>query len=322
LSVLNGGNGTITSNPVGINCGSTCTANYASGVAVSLNAAPAAGYLFAGWQGACSGTGACVVNMTEAKSVSASFSLAPPQTYSLNVVNGGNGVITSNPAGIDCGATCSANYASGTAVTLNAAPAAGYLFGGWQGACSGTGACVVNMTAAKSVTASFTAAPAQNFTLNVVNGGNGTVTSTPAGISCGSNCFADFASGIAVTLNAAPATGYLFEGWQGACSGTGACVVNMDTPKAVTATFVLAKTQRYLTVTKKGSGTVMDTTGRIDCGNTCTANFKKSTRVVLTVTAAEGYKFKRWSGACAGIKACTVKLTANRKATATFVPVK
>ncbi|MGC9046815.1 MAG: InlB B-repeat-containing protein [Minisyncoccia bacterium] len=72
------GLGTVTSNPIGINCGSDCAENYASGVVVTLSAAPASGSEFAGWSGACSGTGNCVVTMTEAKSITAAFNTTAP----------------------------------------------------------------------------------------------------------------------------------------------------------------------------------------------------------------------------------------------------
>jgi beta-glucanase (GH16 family) len=76
-------------------------------------------------------------------------------TLSVTRAGAGTGTVTSNPGGINCGSTCSASYASGTAVTLSAAPASGSTFGGWSGACVGTGTCVTTMTAARSVTATF-----------------------------------------------------------------------------------------------------------------------------------------------------------------------
>ena len=80
-------------------------------------------------------------------------------TYALTVTKGGTGSGTVAGGAIDCGATCSANVASGTAVTLAATPASGSTFGGWSGACTGTGSCVVTMTAARAVTATFNATP-------------------------------------------------------------------------------------------------------------------------------------------------------------------
>ena len=67
------GSGTVTSSPSGITCGSTCSASFASGTSVSLTATPAAGSSFTGWSGACTGTGACTVAVTQASSVTATF---------------------------------------------------------------------------------------------------------------------------------------------------------------------------------------------------------------------------------------------------------
>jgi subtilisin family serine protease len=75
LTVTHNGNGTVTSAPVGIDCGVTCAAPFAAATAVTLTAAPVNGYQFAGWGGACSGTESCVVTMNANASVSATFSL-------------------------------------------------------------------------------------------------------------------------------------------------------------------------------------------------------------------------------------------------------
>lgn len=59
-------------------CNATCTLPFASGSTVTLTATPAAGYAFAGWSGACSGIGPCVVNnITSAKTVAAVFNALP-----------------------------------------------------------------------------------------------------------------------------------------------------------------------------------------------------------------------------------------------------
>ena len=150
------GSGTVTSTPAGIDCGATCSAAFLAGTVVTLGAAPAAGSTFAGWSGACTGTGPCVVTMTAARAVTAAFT-ATTTTHPLTVTRAGagSGVVTSSPAGINCGGTCSASFNSGTVVTLTATPAAGSTFGGWTGDCTGTGACQVTMTAPRAVTATF-----------------------------------------------------------------------------------------------------------------------------------------------------------------------
>jgi hypothetical protein len=77
-------------------------------------------------------------------------------TLSVTKTSGGSGTVTSNPAGINCGGDCQQSYASGTEVTLTAAPAADSTFAGWGGACSGTGTtCTVTMDESRSVTAAF-----------------------------------------------------------------------------------------------------------------------------------------------------------------------
>ena len=154
VSHAGSGSGTVTSNPAGIDCGSDCSEAYAFGTPVTLTAAPAAGSIFGGWGGACSGTGTCEVTMTAARSVTATFTITT-RTLTVSGAGSGSGTVTSNPAGIDCGSECSEAYTYGTPVTLTASPAAGSTFGGWGGACSGTGTCEVTMTAARSVTATF-----------------------------------------------------------------------------------------------------------------------------------------------------------------------
>ena len=73
----------------------------------------------------------------------------------ITVSKSGKGTVTSSPAGIACGKTCTHRYAYGTSVTLNAKAARGSRFSGWSGACMGTGPCSVTMTADRSVTAIY-----------------------------------------------------------------------------------------------------------------------------------------------------------------------
>jgi serine protease len=68
------GRGTVTSSPSGIDCGSTCSAPYDSGTAVTLTATSSLGSFFNGWSGCDSVSGAaCTVSMSAAKSVTADF---------------------------------------------------------------------------------------------------------------------------------------------------------------------------------------------------------------------------------------------------------
>jgi hypothetical protein len=70
--------------------------------------------------------------------------------------------------------------------------------------------------------------------------GQGTVTSSPAGIACPGACKAELNAGAIVTLTATPAPGSAFAGWSGACTGTGPCQVTLSAPTALSAEFVPA----------------------------------------------------------------------------------
>src|SRR5205823_4238588 len=166
----------------------------AGGTAVTLTATPTAGSVFTGWSGGgCTGIGSCTVTLTAATTVTATFT--PTFTLTVSKAGTGSGTVASTPAGITCGTDCSATYASGSVVTLAATPAADSTFTGWSGGgCTGTGACTVTLGAATTVTATF---DIQIFTLavNKSGTGDGTVTSTPVGITCGPTCAGSYASG-------------------------------------------------------------------------------------------------------------------------------
>lgn len=67
----------------------------------------------------------------------------------------GQGTVTSAPNGINCGATCTADFPLGTTVTLTAASDPTSGFNGWSGPCSGTGVCAITLDKDQSVIATF-----------------------------------------------------------------------------------------------------------------------------------------------------------------------
>ena len=274
VSITGAGNGTglVLATPSGASC--TTTAGQLSGICtvpsphrsiVELTPAPAVGSGFTGWAGACEGAGSCRLEMDQDRAVTATFTILK-RGLTVEAAGPGDGTITSTPAGISCTATggtetgaCTAQFDHPTQVTLRAAPnSATSTFTGWSGACEGTAACVVTMSEARSVTATFALIPRQ---LTVIVGeGSGTVISAPAGIECTKTisastgtCAAAFGHGTSVTLTAVPGANMTFMGWSGAgCTGTGTCTVMMDQARTVTATIV--PPLQTLTIEPSGNG--------------------------------------------------------------------
>jgi hypothetical protein len=314
------GTGTLTSSPAGLNCGSTCSASFSADTSVTLTATPDNGSTFNSWSGcdATSGT-VCNVSMSATRSVTARFDAA---SYSLTVNKSGtgSGTVTSNPAGINCGATCVFAYASGQSVTLTPTPASGYDFSSWSGACTGSEACIVTMDAAKSVTANFTAIPAGSSVLSVTKTGLGSVTSLPVGIDCSGTCNATFTNGTSVTLTAAPVTGYYFAGWGGACSGQGTCTLTINSNQTATANFAqIPSGNPLLTITVTGGGTVATNPSGMTCSSTCSYPFPTGTAVSLIPSANTGQTFMGWTGeGCIGRSSCLITMDSPKTVGATF----
>jgi hypothetical protein len=105
-------------------------------------------------------------------------------------------------------------------------------------------------------------------TLTVSKSGAGSVTSSPAGIDCGTTCGAGFKKNTKVTLTPIPDSGSIFTGWTGGCTGHGPCSITMSKNITVEATF------------EPGSCTYTLSS------NSKTVSYKKST-VTLGVTAKD-----------------------------------
>ena len=324
------GDGKITSSPGGIDCDPFCSTSVTEDV-VTLTATPFPESTFEGWIG-CeseSASNQCTIVILEgSKTVGARFGGKPPPTYDLFLTKTSGGAVTSNPPGIDCRGECSttsAAFARDSTVTLTATPDAGLAFRGWrgaQGACDHAGpTCAVKIDKTKIVSAYFgDTPPPSEMTVVVSKTGSGTVASSPGGISCGPTCSGAFPNGMEVRFTASPAPGWTFGGWGGECSGAGACVIRIDGPKAVSATFrEQPPTMHALAVAKEGEGTVGSDPGGIDCGAACSRPFVAGTNVTLRAAPAPGWRFVEWRGDCSGsAPTCSVVMASPKSATAAF----
>lgn len=250
LSVSVSGSGAVAS-PSGIQCGnggSACSTNIPTNTDVTLTATAATGHSFQAWGGACSGsTTTCTVGMSQARQVTAAFVAVPIGVrHKLTVSTSGQGTVSSQPAGIECGRTCTLDLDAGSQVVLTATPADGHRLVSWGGACAGTSGnrCTLTLSEARTASASFEAQTV-NHALTLTVSGQGTVNSQPVGISCSGgntgNCSASFPAGTQVVLSAVPAQGQVLQAWGGACSGTaGSCTVTLSEARQVSAQFAVA----------------------------------------------------------------------------------
>ena len=334
LTATKTGNGTIAA--AGLTCtGNTCSGTYSYGTPVSITATAGSGSAFTSWTGcdstssvmagkaalpkapvkalkAAASSSTCTVTMTGARTVTATFT----GNQTLTATKNGTGTGTISGTGLTCTSnTCTGAYDYNASVTLAAAPATGSTFTGWNG-CDSTlsNTCTVSMSAAKSVTATFTLA---TETLTATKTGNGTLSA--AGLTCaGNTCSGTYSYNTPVTITATASSGSTCTSWTGCDSTSGTtCIVAMTSARSVTATFTGNQT---LTATKNGTGTgALSATGLTCAGNTCTGSYPYSSPVTITAAAATGSALTGWTGCDSSSgNTCIVTMTSARSVTATF----
>ncbi len=328
------GNGVVTSMPSGLQCSATagatsgaCVSGFPVNSQVTLTPSAPLGSRFTGWSGACNGSGACVVSMTESQTVTATFaSSGAPLTI---ITSGpGGGVITTS-TGDSCVTTgmpntCTVFAAIGSTVQITADPGKYLRFIGFGDACSGTGSCSVVMNAARTVSANFGTRDAMVY-LVLSGTGAGTV-SSDADFQCSlaqgdltATCSAKLVAGRSVRFTATPQSGSLFNGWQ-PCAGSGDCVVAADN-LVINAEF---KLRTFAVGVGRspgagGTGQVVFGPANSRCSitstgtsGTCVAEVIPGSQVTFTIDPSVGTPFVSWGGACASFGSNPVcRLTAN-----------
>jgi hypothetical protein len=322
------GGGTVTSETAGVDCGPTCAGEFKTGSQVVLNAKPDGHSAFVGWlvngatSATCAGSGKCVVNLKADTEVKAEFERLPQRALTVARAGSGTGTVTSEPAGIDCGPTCSEEFSEGLLVTLKAAAEPHSSFAGWDvvgdpSACPGAGSCQVQLDADAEVVATFDPIPQRMLEVTATGSGTGRVTSEPAGIDCGTGCAAVFDQGTVVTLHATADPGSSFASWSGGgCTGSGACDVTLGESSQVQAQF--DRNLRRLTVAVAGAGSVTGEPAGIACGQDCSTVFAEGSMVTLAAHPVPGAIFAGWTGACRGKQLCQLELREDAFVSAEF----
>ncbi len=334
-----GGSGQVSVSPPGATCANTpqgmlhCRYWYAAGTEVTLTPTPAAGSEFAGWTGACSGMGSCLVSMAGDRNVTAAFRLTPRLNVMVGSLDNGSGQIVTIPApGGTCentppdSASCEYLFETGTEVTLTATAAADSVFLGWDpgGPCEGLGTAPCTFTVAENTMASgiFQGPQRVNVMVGSLDNGSGQIVATPAGGTCANTppdangCTYYFRIGTEVTLTWTAAADSVFLGWDpgGPCDGLGTAPTCTFTVAAGTvfAGGIFQGPQRVNVMVgslDNGSGQIVATPAGGTCANTppdangCTYYFRIGTEVTLTWTAAADSVFLGWDpgGPCDGL---------------------
>lgn len=260
---------------------------------VIITAVPETGWIFNRWEGDVNGgNNPETLVMDQDRSVRAVFvELSPPGPYSLFALKEGEGTVVVDPAAPE--------YEAGTQVSVRAIPVTGWQFDHWERDLSGSeNPVAVTMNQDRMVKAVFTLQ--KRLTVNIE--GQGSVNIYPAE--------GTYNDGTQVTLTATAGNGWRFHHWDGDLGGdTNPATVTMDGDRTVTAVFV----RLYdLTIDVEGSGLVQTTPS----GTT----FDAGTEVLLTATAADGWRFDHWIGDVAGTSdSAAVTMNSDKMVTAVFV---
>jgi len=133
----------------------TCSRLANPDTVLTLAATPDPGASLLRWTGACKAAGSsptCDVTALGAKTVSAVFGYP----VHVEVQGSGGGIVSSSPAGVECGATCTASFRVGSTVTLTADADSASDFVGWSGGCGGIDpVCAVTVSSPITVVATF-----------------------------------------------------------------------------------------------------------------------------------------------------------------------
>lgn len=165
--------------------------------------------------------------------------------------------------------------------------------------------------------------PSNALTINALGPGAGTGTITCDAGAGPEACQAEYATGTTITIEASTSDPLAaFEGWGGACTGTGSCVIsNIAADTTVSATFSHVQHTVSVAVTGSGTGTVSVDHGPISSctSGTCSDLYNEGDTIVLTATRNGHSAFMGWSGDCTGLSPkCELTVSADASVAAEF----
>jgi hypothetical protein len=261
---------------------------------------------------------------------------APAQRLSL-ALTGTSGRVVSTPAGIDCtvvvdetSGSCAADFPAGATVQLTPTGTAGSTLGAWSGACTGTGACSVTMTAAQSVGAQWVGGGAG--LVRVSPGGTGPVrlVSAPAGIDCSRDgrqntgtCAVRLRPGTTLTITGTTPQFSIITTVSGSCTALPCTITSAaDGERGISVgtrddafTLTIAASQPNMS----GAGRIVSAPAGIDCyfnagvfTGTCTARMQAREGITIRTTRDAGTTWLRYTEGCNSDTTCDFQLTGDR----------
>ncbi len=273
-------------------------------------------------------------------SISGCSNLLPIYNWTVARGGPGAGTVTSSPAGIFCGSTCSGDFASGTVVTLTATADAGSAFTGWSGGgCTGTGTCVSTVSSSSTITATFGLDSDGDGIADESDACQATATVTGSPLfnaaSCGANpgaylIFSTINSlQVATDISLCPAGSSCAGGTAPAVpcpAGRYSDVVGAETCLQCSAGH-FSSTTGSTSCTACAAGSFSDVLGATECQSCAAGSFSNSTGATVC-TACEAGKFSSSTGAtectaCAAgsFSSTTGSTTCTACATGTYSPV-
>ena len=318
------GSGTVSSSPAGISCGADCSEPYPSGTSVTLTAVAASGSTFAGWSGACTGTGACAVTLSVAQAVVATFNTAPVQPVRGTYGNGGNpwligaaGTTRIQAENYDTGGEGVAYHDNDASNNGGQYRSDGVDVEGTADAGGGYNVGWIDPGEWLEYTVYVEAAGTYDLELRLAR--------QPDGNSAASVAFGGVDKTGSLTV---PSTG-AWQAWTdvaktGLLLSAGRQVMRLSLGTSpynvnwIELTRVVPPAALSVSRPGNGSGSVVSSPAGIDCGGDCSEVYATGTTVTLTASPATGSAFAGWGGACTGTGPCTVTMSAAQAVTATF----
>ena len=319
ITLTGAGSGSVTSEPLGIECGDTCTASFSESSLVTLTPAPDSGSIFAGWTGACGEAGGmtCVVTMDAAKSVSAQFDLlaACTQVTLPMYSNVGTDIVETGTDAVQAYV-----FPDWDTSMVDAQTGATWLWSSnpptddeqQNGARRTFRESFSVPVGAENISGTISLAGDDLFEIAL----NGNIL-VAAGDTCGGDDKASCFENIYTYTFTPPQAGNLLD----------ITAVNLESTVFNPAGIIYNATVSYdlcpqtLTISKTGTGSGSVTGMNIECGSDCVETYAHGTDIILTATPDEGSMFVQWSGACVGGGACLVTMDDAQNVTAEFAPL-